>query len=64
MQLVQQDTITNFYWYYTMSMLYFKIIKLYLMLYAYYQINIDTALPPIETSKVIYSEMRNSIYNN
>ena len=46
----------------TMSMLYFKIIKLYLMLYAYYRTNIDTALMPIEPTKVIYSEMRNSIY--
>ena len=44
----------------TMSMLYFKIIKLYLMLYGYYRTNIDTALMPIEPTKVVYSEMRNS----
>ena len=32
------------------------------MLYAYYRTNIDTALMPIEPTKVIYSKMRNSIY--
>ena len=36
------------------------ILKLYLMLYAYYRTNIDTALMPIEPTKVVYSEMRNS----
>ncbi len=30
------------------------------MLYAYYRTNIDTALMPIEPTKVVYSEMRNS----
>ena len=33
------------------------------MLYTYYRINIDTALMSIEPTKVIYSEMRNSIYS-
>ena len=38
---------------------------IFVRLFAYYDIiNMDTALMSIEPTKVIYSEMRNSIYNN